>query len=101
MDAGPPHYRRVRRGGPDSSHQVVYNLVGRRWGREILHTCNRRRKKEEEEEEEGKEEKEAAAEVEEEGRGRERKEGKNKGRTKEEKASRTCPRMQSRYGVST
>ena len=99
MDAGPPHYRRVRRGGPDSSHQVVYNLVGRRWGREILHTCNRRRKKEEEEE--GKEEKEAAAEGEEEGGGRERKEGRNKGRTKEEKASRTCPRMQSRYGVST
>lgn len=68
MDAGPPHYRRVRRGGPDSSHQVVYNLVGRRWGREILHTCNRRRKKKEEEE--GKEEKRSSSRR---GRGRRRK----------------------------
>lgn len=51
-----------RRGGPDSSHQVVYNLVGRRWGREILHTCNRRRRnEEEEEEEEGKEEKRSSS----------------------------------------
>lgn len=85
MDAGPPHYRRVRRGGPDSSHQVVCNLVGRRWGREILHTCNSTRKKEEEErkEEEGKEEKSSSSRR---GRGRgrrrKRKEGRNKGNNK-------------------
>ena len=85
MDAGPPHYRRVRREGPDSSHQVVCNLVGRRWGREILHTCNSRRKKEEEErkEEEGKEEKSSSSRR---GRGRGRrrkiKEGRNKGNNK-------------------
>lgn len=65
-----------RRGGPDSSHQVVYNFVGRRWGREILHTCSRRRK--EEEEEEGKEEKRSSSRR---GRGRrrKRKEGRKEG----------------------
>ena len=43
--------------------QAVCNLAGRRWGREILHTCNSRRKKEEEErmEEEGKEEKSSSS----------------------------------------
>ena len=94
MDAGPPHYRRVRRGGPDSSHQVVCNLVGRRWGREILHTCKSRRMKEEE----GKEEERSSSRR---GRGRrkKRKGRRNKGNSRGRRKRQAVHALECKLGM--
>lgn len=95
MDAGPPHYRRVRRGEdqklkPSSSLQ----LSCRRWGREILHTCKSRRMKEEE----GKEEKSSSSRR---GRGRRRKRkgGRKKGNSRGRRKRRAVHALESKLGM--